>query len=78
MENYREDDGIGGWEIIQERLRIYQLFYPPNQNSYIWKQGNLRIDAIATYSSAITLVLYFGVSVLKIAKYKTAFKPELI
>ena len=30
---------------------------------------NFRIDAIATYSSAITLVLYFGVSVLKFAKY---------
>ena len=32
-------------------------------------KNNSRIDAIATYSSAITLVLFFGVSVLKIAKY---------
>ena len=62
-----------GWRnwrvrIIWERLRKWHLFLTFHGRA-IPTKNNSRIDAIATYSSAITLVLFFGVSVLKIAKY---------
>ena len=66
-------------KIIHKRLRKYQPIIRSHSNRQLseWNQLNPRIDAICTYSSAITLVLYFGVSVLKMAKYETVFKPEL-